>query len=64
MKIFSGSTVIKTAKLIIEPGASVDNSGKIILKGNLENQNTSQSNLGSGTFNSLDPQHKQSPIRT
>jgi hypothetical protein len=50
MKIASGTTVVETIKLTMESGSSVDNSGTIIIKGNLENQNSSQTNLGAGTF--------------
>jgi hypothetical protein len=50
LKVASGTTIVEPTKLTVESGATVDNSGTIILKGNLVNQNVSQSNLGSGTL--------------
>lgn len=46
----SGTTVTEMVLLTVESGAAVDNSGTIVLKGNLDNQNSSQINLGTGTF--------------
>lgn len=50
LKVTSGTKVIEPVNLSMESGASIDNSGTIILKGNLVNQNVSQSNMGTGTF--------------
>jgi hypothetical protein len=50
MKVTSGTTVVETVKMTMESGGAVDNSGTIILKGNLENQNATATDLGAGTF--------------
>jgi hypothetical protein len=50
LNVASGTTYVETGKLNMENNGSVNNSGTVILKGNLVNQNTSQSNLGTGTF--------------
>ncbi|MCX6246898.1 MAG: hypothetical protein NTW10_04120 [Bacteroidetes bacterium] len=50
LKVTSGTTVVETIQMKLESGSALDNSGTIILKGNLVNQNGSQTNLGTGTF--------------
>jgi hypothetical protein len=50
MKVASGTTVVETVKLKLENGAALDNSGTLVLKGNMENQNSAQTDLGIGTF--------------
>jgi hypothetical protein len=50
LKVASGTTVVVPPKLSMESGAVLNNSGTIVLKGNLDNLNSSQSDLGTGTF--------------
>jgi hypothetical protein len=50
LKVVSGTTVTETVALTMESGAAVNNSGTIVLKGNLDDQNTTPTNLGNGTF--------------
>jgi hypothetical protein len=50
LNVASGTTYVETHSLAPASGGSVNNSGTIILNGDLMNQNSSQSNLGPGTF--------------
>lgn len=58
LKVTSGTTVVETGTLAMESGAAVANSGTIVLKGNLDNQNVSQSDMGAGTFEFAGTSHQ------
>ena len=50
VKVNPGTVVTETTNLLLENGSTLDNQGTFTLKGNLNNQNPTQSNLGTGTF--------------
>ena len=50
LNVASGTTYVDTHSINTMSGGSVNNSGTIILNGNLVNLNSSQTNLGTGTF--------------
>lgn len=48
VKVTAGTTVVSSAALTIKSGGILDNSGTLILKSNLLNQNATPNSLGSG----------------
>lgn len=50
MTVLAGTTVVSSDNLIIKSTASLNNSGYVILKKNLTNENASPNSLGTGTI--------------
>jgi hypothetical protein len=48
LKVMAGTTLTSTESLTIKSGATLDNSGTVILKKNLANENIAANSLGSG----------------
>jgi hypothetical protein len=50
VKIEAGTTFSNSSDLLLDVGGSLNNQGTMVIKGNLINNNTTASNLGTGTF--------------
>ena len=50
MIVTPGTTITNMDNLLLDNGGVLNNQGTMVIKGNLQNNNTSQSNLGTGTF--------------
>ncbi|MBK7213155.1 MAG: hypothetical protein IPH88_07660 [Bacteroidales bacterium] len=49
MKVVAGTSIVSSENFVLKNGATLDNSGTVILKKNLVNENIAGSALGSGT---------------
>jgi len=50
VRISSGTSIVSVGAFQIKNGGNVNNQGSVVLKADLDNQNTTVSNLGEGTF--------------